>query len=226
MNIEMLVRADTSHYFRLQDLDNTAEFNPDASGIDYEKLDLFLPHTKWNQELLPVQREQLQKQWKGPYISFNNSALHRDLVREAPELFWGAQPVPVTGDPPFPPIEGGPIFITTLDYYTDATVTVPSGYNDRVPLDPWGNPYIFFATGQIYDYASRPPVDVEPVVSQIARAQGVEETDYKSAVIYSLGPDGIPGNLRPRLPANLHRDGYIGENNDPRGPSDDLEIIF
>jgi prepilin-type N-terminal cleavage/methylation domain-containing protein len=226
-NVQMLARADTGFFFRLQDLDNTAEFNPDLRGVDDQKLDIFLPHATWNEEFVrdgngaQVQRQLMAsgEKWKGPYISFNNSQTQAEMVALFPELFWGAQP------PGLPVIEGGPIFITSYDFYTGGGVTVAAAEKDRMPLDPWGNPYIFFAPERIFDSTQPLPagVDVPPIISSTAGP--ASETDYKSAVIYSLGPDGLPGNMRPRTPPfDLFRDSLMGETNDP--DSDDLEIIF
>lgn len=58
---------------------------------------------------------------------------------------------------------------------------------DLIPVDPWGTPYIFFGF----------------------------ETDYQSAVIYSLGRDGLPGDGQPLTPANLQRrTGILGFGDD------------
>lgn len=80
------------------------------------------------------------------------------------------------------------------------TIRVQSG-NDRYPLDPWGSPYMLFGP------------------------EG--ETVYNYRVLYSLGPDGLPGGSAQRaalgggLPANaFRRQGGL------LGTGDDLEFRF
>jgi type II secretory pathway pseudopilin PulG len=59
--------------------------------------------------------------------------------------------------------------------------------NDMLPVDPWGTPYIFFGF----------------------------ETDFQSAMIYSLGRDGLPGDGQPLTPENLwRRAGILGFGDD------------
>jgi hypothetical protein len=58
-------------------------------------------------------------------------------------------------------------------------------------LDPWGNPYIFFGSGEIGEFGN-PDTD--------------NETNYSQAVVYSLGPDGLPGNADPSQPRSYFRD--------------------
>ena len=219
-NVQMLARADTGKYFRLQDLDNTPEFNP----LDYDLfLDIYLPHCEWNRELDPNQREQLAEMWQGPYISFGNSEFVSNVFEDMPELFWGTwRTWPLASPSPQPPA-GGPFFLSTKDFDRNLTPPWPAT-KDRMPLDPWGHPYIFFGDGKILDSGDlpMPPGSVPPAIT----AAGAE-TDFKARVIYSLGPDGSPGDLRPRNSRNFFRElGIIGPQNDPSGENDDLEIIF
>jgi len=69
---------------------------------------------------------------------------------------------------------------------------------DRYPLDPWGNPYFFF-----------PP-----------------ETDYATCLIFSMGPDGMPGSVTTPVaedyfPAERTTGGELG-----RDDSDDIRWEF
>ncbi len=68
---------------------------------------------------------------------------------------------------------------------------------NRIPVDPWGTPYLFF-----------PPT---------------EETSYNYSSIFSLGPDALPGDALNGLPnvtsSYLRETGVIGT-------GDDLEVRF
>jgi type II secretory pathway pseudopilin PulG len=58
---------------------------------------------------------------------------------------------------------------------------------DLYPLDPWGNPYVFLAP----------------------------ETDYRSPVLYSMGPDGMPGVVTAPTNADYQRpSGILGQGDD------------
>jgi len=73
--------------------------------------------------------------------------------------------------------------------------------DDKYPIDPWGGPYIFFAPSEsLYD---RP---------------------YSNAVIYSMGPDGLPGDGTGGITADtLVRD---STNASDLGNGDDLKFVF
>ena len=215
-NSQMLARADTGKYFRLQDLDNTPEFDP----LNYDLLlDVYLPHCEWNRELDPSQREQIAESWQGPYISFGNPGFVSDIFANKPELFWGTWPTWPLGSPIPQPTEGGPFFLSTKDF---APLGPRPATKDRMPLDPWDHPYIFFGDGKILDSADlpMPAGEVAPAIT-VAGA----ETDFKTSVIYSLGPDGVPGDSELPNSINFFRETpIIGTQHDP--DSDDLEIIF
>lgn len=66
---------------------------------------------------------------------------------------------------------------------------------DRYPVDPWGSPYILF---------------------------GPEETIYNSRVIYSMGPDGLPGSTGNPVPPDSDFDRRSGV----LGTGDDYSFIF
>ncbi len=106
---------------------------------------------------------------------------------------------------PVPENLRAPIWNVTTDIARDQVYDSP---DNLIPIDPWGNPYLFF-----------PPSG---------------ETNYTNAVIYSMGPNGAPGNgetldgvagnryLRPPAgnPA-LNPDEWLGGRN-----SDDLMVQF
>lgn len=191
---EMLVYADTDFYFRLQDLDNTKRYVALANWTP----DLDVPHCYWNEEISPMIRDKLAEKWHGSYISIPRSSTVSELVTSMPNLFWGDAGA------------GGPIFITTRDDLAE----------DRYPIDPWGNPYIFFGDKLLYDQATSNqdyPVSVPPVRS---------ETVFSNAVIYCMGPDGFPGDASsyaaaPGPESYLREGGLLGAK-----PTDDMEYIF
>lgn len=202
MKIQMLVKADIGDYVRLQDLDNTQFF--DAARPD-EILELAVPHTFWNREMLPEERQRIaapsneddEPLWKGPYLPFNHFRTLEDIVATQPQFVWGD-----AGN-------GGPIFVDTRDNLT----------LDKYPVDPWGNPYLFYGDGRMFfdqewtdlglGSPSRPPAGL------------TAETDFRSAALYSLGRDGLPGDNQPLTAPNLQRPypgvgGVLGEGDDLR----------
>jgi prepilin-type N-terminal cleavage/methylation domain-containing protein len=67
-------------------------------------------------------------------------------------------------------------------------------FADRYPVDPWGSPYLLF---------------------------GTEETIYNVRAVYSMGPDGVPGENNPNpLPTDYDRRGGR------LGTGDDLFFFF
>jgi prepilin-type N-terminal cleavage/methylation domain-containing protein len=155
--IESLVFAETGHFFILQDLDNTDNY-PAVSGTDLPvsyyagtTVTVFqVPNVNPLRQALVKSTNQWNTNgaWEGPYTTFKRFALIGDLAALRPELFWD----PVGG-------HFGPIMPLIAN-------------DDKYPLDPWGNPYIFEvrldSAGKIY-----------------------------GGRIYSLGPDGMPGIVLP-----------------------------
>lgn len=167
MKAETLVKADASFYVRLEDLDNGMNNDPPtppATGITLETPPFVY------QETPPAQRRVLtQAEWhnlagtksspkfKGPYATLPHIATYLELRQStiAPYVLRS-----VTTDPASP-VWDIPENMSTTGLF-DAN-------ENRIPIDPWGNPYLFFpATG---------------------------ETGYTNSVIYCLGPDGLPGSL-------------------------------
>ena len=216
---QQLAYADTGHYFRLQDLDNTSRYT-DITGIEgvtYEdsKQDprqfefsknrhIYIPNIYWNSnnELSLSQRRILARQWKGPYVKYQQkdgegSIFWRD-IRINVDFFnlltttsGDGGPIPHFSDPAPPP---GP----TEDQYDND--------EDLYPVDAWGTPYIFFAT-------DLPSNDSDQA----------NETFYHSAYIFSCGPDGLPGDGQPfeseqLMPWWVQHDAFNGQ----LGLGDDL----
>ena len=98
----------------------------------------------------------------------------------------------------------------------------PTGDSDFIasstnnyPIDPWGNPYIFFGPGRI-NTATGGSRAITPA----------NETNFGNAVVYSMGPDGEPGSL-PGGVAESNPDLYFRESavlGDVN--SDDLYRVF
>jgi type II secretory pathway pseudopilin PulG len=195
---EMLVYADIGFFVRLQDLDNTSTYNDPPVRPDQE-----IPIAGWNRALSPSERARLvqgAKAWKGPYITMNkfkymtldqNPVTAEPGARQlVPEFFWSGGGFGIG-------VRGGPM----MDLISGVSWLDPAGYvdwwEDRIIIDPWGTPYIFFGTGKL----------------QEENGMFINlESNFGNAAIYSLGPDGFPGDGQPyQAPAGsaeeLLRDG-------------------
>ncbi len=194
---EMAAFADTGHYFRLQDLDNTQQHAdlPPLSTQDIQP-DRHVPVAYWNGPLSENEYTNFisGETWKGPYTSLPKHSTYEKMSART-YLFQSAggtggaimdlqsRSVALDGDPP---------------------VVRNDVSEDKIPIDPWGNPYLFFGTGRR---------------GELAPAQ---ESDYGTAVIYSLGPDGQAGNGRGYDSYLYVREaGFLGETD-----SDDLVREF
>jgi len=193
MKAETLAHADTGYFFRLQDLDNTTEFN-DPPVRPHEEV----PIACWNRAFTPEERQKLYRgptAWKGPYISISRFKFMelRDAIIGIPEFFWSYGG------------RGGPIMDLTGTDWWPADPQVPIAWDhpdDRVLVDPWGTPYLFFGTGRLLEEGGR-------YVAQ--------ESNFGNAAIYCLGHDAMPGNAVPYQanPTTLLRElGIIGTGDD------------
>jgi len=198
LTAEVLAFADTGYYFRLQDLDNTREYNDPPIRPDDE-----VPITSWNRAFTLEERRKLRggsNEWKGPYVSIGKIKYMEavDALNAVPEFFWSY------------PQRGGPI----MDLTPGAGWLGPSGWQDsaedKVLIDPWGTPYLFFGPGQLLEEGG----------SYVSM-----ETDFGHGVIYSLGSDGMPGDSIPyqgnpplanptNSPALLREAGVLGDGDD------------
>jgi len=191
---ECLAFADTHYFFRFQDLDNTTLYNdpPNAATVDVE-----VPIAQWNRAFEPEDRTKLRAgstQWKGPYISLAKYRyLTVDEARNAvPEFFWD-----YAG-------RGGPIMIIPPGAAWANSLGWFDSLQDKILIDPWGTPYLFFGTGRLNEEGG---------------VYAALESDFGNAAIYSLGPDGMPGNSVPYTPdpnqQNLLREfGVLGTGDD------------
>ncbi|MEQ8821733.1 MAG: hypothetical protein RLY93_15965 [Sumerlaeia bacterium] len=157
----LLVEADIARAVPLQALDNRSSqtTGEPLADIPYSER---APEYTWNG--LELEESAIDRQWKGPYISYNKSTTMGEIRSLQPWLVVE---------------NGGPL------YYEDP-ISPPAGSTnnaadalaDRFPLDPFGNPYIFFSTG-IYPHPS-------------AFASSIYNSPYNQ--VWSLGPDGLPGD--------------------------------
>ena len=199
MKAEMLAQADTDYYFRLEDLDNVQNNIPGAAPSDGVTLEIpIMIYSGRVDPQLPLPGLRLD-QWrnlagtdenprfKGPYATFTRVEKYGDLRLLRPEFFR-----------------------TSLSEYA-AFRNIDSGFStdnlfdsleNRIPVDPWGNPYLFF-----------PPSS---------------DSAYNYAAIYSTGPDGMPGKGQPTTRENFRREGVdlANSNDDVLGTGDDYEVRF
>jgi type II secretory pathway pseudopilin PulG len=185
----VLANADSDKWFRLQDLDNSSIYNEPAVNPDEE-----VPIAVWNRQLTFTEREALstEDRWIGPYDSVSRYVylFQINTAYAVPTGYSNLQ----RSDKPwlFRNRDGGPI----LDLAADSSL-------DKIPTDPWGNPYLFFGPGQLGESPG-------------------SETDFSNAIIYSMGPNGVPGDITTGITnaSNYTREaGYLGK-------GDDLSLAF
>ena len=170
--IPIAYAENNNHYFRLQDYDNLQTYNVSVSDPTTE-----VPVTYWGLvgPMLTTERARLKTSWDGPYTTFHKFQLINDLLVSAPNAFTIIQPQSGTITQP-----GGPIFVMLEGNFTPGSaIPQPPTQDERrdlYPVDPWGNPYIFFGVGTI-------------------NVPGVAQESFYTPVIYSMGPDGNPGGL-------------------------------
>jgi len=205
----LLAEADIGRQPRLQDLDNPAPQGGDP-----------LTMMPWNGTTLNSgessfigARNNILRNWGGPYLSFtsrNSAPINSEEVAN----YWY-----LAGD--------GNGFIVVKN---NSTITVPNvglvspirgtfpgeaadeyGSNNEVyPLDPWGNPYVFFGKGNIQNINDG------------------TESIFNSNLLVSFGPDGVVGAERDGInqDADLYRryDGIgSGQIGNPAEVTDDVD---
>jgi hypothetical protein len=142
----------------------------------------------------------MARTWTGVQISLHRSATVQSVRAGQPYLFSDGN---ASG--------GGPILLLDDDLPALGTDNI------QYPLDPWGNPYIFQGPGRVTD-----PSVAAGQIRGLDPGIGVTETNFSTAVVYSLGPDGRPGNVaNVANPLAYYRQlGAIGR------PPDDLSREF
>lgn len=205
----LMAEADANIQPRLQDLDNPAIVTPTNSNPSEQ-----VPIAQWNYALetaqVPTSRQRVASLWKGPYTAFRR---YTYLTQDA-----AIDNRIVAGFVSTDNIDAGPILVTDFSGFggnlEDTYLSgVPGRDADRYPTDPWGNPYIFFGRG-------RRDLDRAPTITNPPSAG--DNFSYATSVLYSMGPDGLPGdgaNLFAPI-TNLHREAGL------LGTGDDLEFRF
>lgn len=162
---QSLASADTGYTFRLHDLRrNTADETDTAVNQRAT-----VPPASWNTVFGLEQMSALTSTWLGPHL-----ALHRSKDVGALWELYGNYLFHESGQ------AGGPILILTSHNVVDdldETANDNDAYYLDYPLDPWGQPYIYFGQGY---------VDLNNGVM-------VTETNFSTSIVYSLGSDGVPG---------------------------------
>ena len=177
---EELAFAETGFYYRLNDLDNTTDFRDTDFNTGAIPGPNTVPVACWNRELtLGLHQERWQlcrsdKKWNGPYMAFKKFAYLDQMVdplKGFDQNMFRYQ-TKIQGNP-----SGGGAILILDDNYDIPT----NAYADRYPLDPWGNPYIFFGIGAL-----------DP---NSADSQGTGVAHYYfNCAIFSMGPNGQPGD--------------------------------
>lgn len=190
---QMSIHADTGHYVRLFDMTRPQPETDDTVAEAQAKL----PKATWNQPMNTGTINTFRTGWKGPYAAPHRQQVLYSIVRGYPQLFRGDA---VTGLTP----QDGPVLILTADDTDENGVAAIQRL--KYPVDPWGNPYIFFGAGQIGSHGY--PIPITP------------ETNFNTAAIYCTGPNGVPGKV-----SNPDSEAYYRENGS-LGTDDDLVFQF
>lgn len=194
MKAEELVKADTGYFVRLEDLDNIVLNTP--TPVPPQGINLETPPFHYN-TTLTTWEPMTETQWrafsgpkpdglfKGPYIAFRNSITYQELVADMKLALL----LKSTTDPAWPSTSGGGFRGPIWDIPQSSGKALYDHRDNRYPVDPWGNPYLFFP------------------------ATDETETGYGCSIIYSLGPDGKPGLAPGTSASDYYRGAHIGETN-------------
>ncbi len=214
MKAEIVAQADTSFYFRLEDLDNVAANTPTTLptlGITIETPPTYFtppdavykvtsPRPLTVQEWQAIAGPSTAPRFKGPYATFSRALTYNDL-RNNPlgNVLLRSQTGSIGNYAAIKDIPNGAFGSQLFD-----------SLDNRYPIDPWGNPYLFF-----------PPST---------------ESAYNYAAIYSMGPDGLPGDEATRTAAGVgtltyqhftrESANFSAPADDLLGKGDDLEVRF
>jgi len=178
-----LANAHTGYYFTLSTLDNTQNY--DTGTVDAT---LDVPVNTWNDTLTAAERGAIASTWQGPYASIRRYSSPVELeALQANTWFRGGPAGSSASDG-----ANGPI-----NQRFDSSVS-SNFSNDHVPLDPWGQPYLFYGP----DYYHLP--------NGLGGLVGTE-TRFRNSLFVSLGPNGLPGDGSFGLsPATLARENLEG----------------
>lgn len=152
--MQLLAEADIGFQVRLQDL-----LKPELDSADPANNTI----KRWNG--IDIVNPTLLANWKGPYVALStrNAIPVNDLVD-----YWYSDVdlngfIYVVGN-------GGSRNANTGELQDNVL-------EDLYPIDPWGNPYVFFGKGNLIDLVANP-----------------SETNFNTSILVSFGPDGIVGN--------------------------------
>lgn len=216
---QMMANADTAFYFRLNDLDNAAldldTWNNPASTV--AQLDIAaapVPNGVWNRNFQiaeqttgnPKNIGAIGATWAGPYTTFNKTkfvkmdpALATPTGRFRAVDITNAPGVTTAGQGPIPIHEDG------SDPLNDDLAR-----SEDYPIDPWGGPYIFFGPGRFGTQLGTTALS----------ASALTETNFGVAVVYSTGPNLLPGNQPNEVVLEYFRESNV------LGTGDDYVRIF
>lgn len=217
---QMMASADTAFYFRLNDLDNPALDldtwnNGSATAAQLDIAAAPVPNGVWNRNFSTAEQTTgspknigaIGALWQGPYTTFNKGK----FVKLVPSLATATgrfRQVDITNVPGVTQGAGSgpiPIHVDGSDPLND-----DDARNEDYPIDPWGGAYIFFGPGrfgiQLGDTA--------------LSASAFTETNFGTAVVYSTGPNLLPGNQAAEASLDYFRESSI------LGTGDDFYRIF
>lgn len=180
---QMMAYSYVSRYIRLQDLtcmetNIQSGMTPNQIFNEWRKL----PAATWDRVADSGTVNNYRENWGGPYLAIHRGKSVRDLISTNPV--------------PFSHMDGPILYLEGIDeqdweYYTGGGIDGEDGLDRAMhPVDPWGNPYIFFGP----------------------------ETGFNgrtTCVIYCMGPDGLPGTFGANVAENyLRQTGLLGTGDD------------
>jgi type II secretory pathway pseudopilin PulG len=170
-----MIHGYTGQYVRLFDLNLPGP----SEGDDLATAQGKIPKATWNQPLADNAglRNNFLENFSGPYGAIHRSKTVFELLQTHNDLFHGDVGPSAA---PSPPSAGGPILVVPeddSDHLGDAALQ-----RRKYPLDPWGNPYLFFGPGRFGELGGGTANNT------------IAETDFNSAIVYSMGPNGAPGD--------------------------------
>ncbi len=128
------------------------------------------PLAFWNRPTTLIEFDILGRTWNGPYTTFSQTKFESLSVLLASSQSMIFRVVNASDIVQSGVLVRGPIMILDLGSGPE---------NQDTPIDPWGSPYIFFG---------------DTVNGNVANLALTTESNFGIAIVYSLGPDGIPGN--------------------------------
>jgi len=194
---QMMASADTAFYFRLNDLDNPALDNDTwnngaATAAELDIAAAPVPNGTWNRNFSiseqttgsPKNIGAIGSLWNGPYTTFNKGK----FVKLVPALADGTSTdlrwrrVDITAFPGVTDNTGNqgpiPIHMDGSDPLND-----DDARNEDYPRDPWRGAHLFFGPGRFGN-----------LLGDTANTGSVTETNFGTAVVYSTGPNLLPGS--------------------------------